>query len=342
MMNLATHSDDKRTVLRRIGRTLAASLAVVASLLTFPSGTPWMVAFWLAWHSLSALRGRSGHWPLAACAAIVLVKRLPLSPGLAALAGTAVACELLTACTSGRLPTGETAATSTARRWVVRAAPVVCLWAAWYYMAWDWDAAARCDMPRPLRHGRPVVCLGDSLTWGGMKETGYPQTLKSIIGLPVVNLGRPGVTSNQALKRLPELAAARPQAVVIELGGHDFLRGRSRAETKANFEKIIAAAMRVEANVVLMEVPHGFIIDPYAGLERELARQYNLELVPDTAIRMLVVRSPYFPLDQWIDLPHLSQDGLHPNDRGDEFLARQVARSLKRMYGEGVLRGGEN
>ncbi|HEX5444483.1 MAG TPA: GDSL-type esterase/lipase family protein, partial [Pirellulales bacterium] len=189
---------------------------------------------------------------------------------------------------------------------------------------------------------RPIVCIGDSLTSFG-RAGGYPEVLATMISAPVVNLGQPGITSAEALKQLPALRAARPQAVVIELGGHDFLKDssllktRSRAETKQNLVQFITAAQKLNAEVVIIEIPRAFFSDPFAGLERELARQFDLELVADTAIRELVLYSPYAPPGMWTGGPYLSEDGLHPNTRGIELLARHVARALAHLYGPAVL-----
>ncbi|HQU42838.1 MAG TPA: GDSL-type esterase/lipase family protein, partial [Pirellulales bacterium] len=133
------------------------------------------------------------------------------------------------------------------------------------------------------------------------KKGGYPEVLADLVGVPVLNLGQPGVTSAEALKKLPDLVAAKPQAVVIELGGHDFLKDptllktASRAATKRNLETLIAATRKAHAEVVLIEVPRGFIIDPYAGLERQIAREHDLELISDTVIRRFVLTSPVAP-----------------------------------------------
>jgi len=74
------------------------------------------------------------------------------------------------------------------------------------------------------------------------------------------------------------------------------------------------------------------------GLERELARQYDLELVADTAIRNLVLESPAGPIGIWTGGPYLSDDGLHPNARGDTYLAQFVAEALVRIFGRGILK----
>ncbi len=139
------------------------------------------------------------------------------------------------------------------------------------------------------------------------------------------------------MNRLERIARANPQVVVIELGGHDFLHGRSRAATKKNLQRLITACREMDAEVVLMEIPRGFITDPFAGLERDLARENDLELVPDSAIRQLVLWSPVSPPGMWMPNSHLSDDGIHTNARGDTFVARYVANALERMYGSPIL-----
>ncbi len=80
-----------------------------------------------------------------------------------------------------------------------------------------------------------------------------------------------------------------------------------------------------------------FITDPFAALERQMAREKGLELIPDTAIRRLVLWSPYAPPGMWLrPESHLSDDGLHPNPRGNRMLAGYVAGALTRIYGPGV------
>ena len=138
------------------------------------------------------------------------------------------------------------------------------------------------------------------------------------------------------VKHLPEILEDRPQTVVVELGGHDFLRGYGRAAARESLETIIEACQEADATVVLVEVPRGFISDPFAGLERELAREYDLELIPDSAIRMLVVRSPVIPIVGNFAKPHWSDDGLHPNETGARMLAEAVLGSLNDLCGPAI------
>jgi len=321
----------------RIGGVVGATLAVIVSLLAFPSWLPVMILVWILCGQVLAVRGGPGWIPLATCCVVLLIKRpgWPLSLTLLTTTMLSVAVWRIWFVRSGA---GEKTAVDerpvTAgriREWAV----AVVLGAAWTWFAIDWSGVAR----RPtttLDPIRPVVCLGDSLT-----SFGYPQVLADQLSVPVVDLGVAGITSQQGVAKIDEILAAKPQAVVIELGGHDFMKGKSRRETATNLVRLIEASRSVGAVVILMEIPRGFITDGYSGLERQLAQEYQVELIADTPIRHLVLWSPFAPPGMWFPSSmHLSNDGLHPNDQGNQELAEQVALALQRVYGPEVLRNG--
>jgi lysophospholipase L1-like esterase len=328
--NAEIAKSDRRS-LRRLLTIVGVTLAVLVSLLTFPAALPWMVAAWLIGHTMMVCRGRAAWVPLGLCLIIVAVKRPYWSPPLVVLA-------IFSVLVGGvNLLVGKRFAASGQRRWAWGGAAL--LWGLWMVTAVGWVRTSHCRRQVVLDPTRPVACIGDSLTSGVRPHGGYPADLERLLAVPVVNLGQPGITADQALDLLPKLLDANPQAVVVELGGHDFLRGRTRDATRSHLEAIIAASQSAGAEVILMEIPRGFMVDPYGGLERELARTQGLELVPDSAIRSLVLWSPHAPPGMWTDGPHLSDDGLHPNAHGNRHLARRVADALRRMYGDDILRG---
>lgn len=318
------------TAAGRICRLILATLLVATSLLTFPSGVPFMIAGWLGCYAALLWFGYRG-WPaLAGCLFVVAAKRIDWPPGLvlfAAASGLAIGLELYERRKVDR--TGF-------RRGQFILSAIVGL--AWLGFAWDWHRCSHANHLVAAADDRPIVCLGDSLT-SYPPRGGYPTHLARLVRAPVINLGQPGVTSSEALKQLPQLEAARPQAVIIELGGHDFLKDpswlktASRAVAKQNLEQLIMASRSLGAEVVLVEVPRGFVTDPFAGLERELSRQYDLELVSDGAIRNLVLRSRLCPPGAWTGGPYLSDDGLHPNVLGEKYLAAAALGSLMRLFG---------
>ena len=259
---------------------------------------------------------------------VLLAKRLYWTPGLVALAVLILVVAVIEVARCRK---------KTLSSWVTWIAALT-LWAAWVLFAVDWKASATCNHEVEMKGNRPIVCLGDSVTSGLLPEKGYPDVMADTLAIPVVNLGQSGLTADVALDMLPRVKEANPQIVVLEIGGHDFMRGVGRAVTKCNLERLITSCREIGAEVVLVEIPRGFMTDPYWGLERELARQYDLQLVSDAAIRQFVLWSPISPPGMWFPKQHLSDDGIHPNKFGTQYLAATVAKALVQMYGEEIRR----
>ena len=97
---------------------------------------------------------------------------------------------------------------------------------------------------------------------------------------------------------------------------------------KQRLSQMIVTAQEHGAAVVLFEIPCGLVTDPTRGVFREVAREHGAQLIPDTAIRKLVFCSPFFPPCKWGWLPQLSDDGIHPNARGNRMLAETVKRAV--------------
>ena len=176
---------------------------------------------------------------------------------------------------------------------------------------------------------RPIACLGDSLTEG--IKGGYPAELQKMVTQPVLNFGRNGYTTQMAIDDLlPKILDAKPQLVVMELGGHDYKDGEPRDQTKARLRQIIQELTDADIEVVIVEILHGLISDPFYGVERELAAEFDVQLLPDTIIRRFVYFSEIIPPGRWMDSSeHLSEDGLHPNARGQVEFAKVVADAIR-------------
>lgn len=311
-------------IYRRIARSTVYVTATAVSLLVFPSALLWMVAFWLAIASVSIGRNREAWSPLVTCVAVLVIKRPDWSPLLMVLVVSmaAAATILFWKRNLGGVTIGQR---------MLAVGTIGLLWVLWFAAAWESHVATHFGGVTRLDPNRPIVCLGDSLTTGLSDDEAYPRYLQQLVTVPVLNFGRAGITSRDAIKHLPAALESRPQVVVIELGGHDYLRGYGRKATRASLVEIIEACRDAGAAVVLVEIPRGFIADSFSGMERELARSYDLELIPDTAIRMLVLRSSTFPLVGNLAAPRLSDDGLHPNAAGARYLAGVVGAALENM-----------
>jgi lysophospholipase L1-like esterase len=172
-----------------------------------------------------------------------------------------------------------------------------------------------------VRNARPrgsrIVAFGDSLTAGyrvGPEET-YPARLAAILGKPVLNRGVSGETTAESLARLDrDVLAADPRVVLVCLGANDVLRGLPPEAQLAALRRVVEGIQARGALVVLIGTEGYPPVRPfdYAGAYRRLARETGAVYVPDLTRGVLGHG----------DLMH---DGIHPNARGNEAIARRIA-----------------
>ncbi len=318
-------SQTRKTNPARLLKRVATTLIIAFSALVFPSALPWMVAFWLLCFTVLASRNQPGWAPLLICLCILVVKLVPRTPALV------VFITLLALVTAVRFKQRKHTTPSTLR-WISASI----LWISWASVLLEWQSIENSGSPFAFQPERPIVCIGDSLTDGLLPDHGYPDQLKSMVNVPVVNLGFSGVSTSQGIGQLNRVLDENPQVVVIELGGHDFLKGYGRAATKKNLTKLIRECRSAGANVILMEIPRGFIFDPYASLEREIAYEQDIQLVPDTWLRQIVLRGPAAPPGMWFPNLRLSDDGIHSNQQGSQAIAKHVLHALESLYGDQI------
>src|ERR1043166_1309803 len=91
-------------------------------------------------------------------------------------------------------------------------------------------------------HGANIIAFGDSLTAGVGASEGheYPTVLSQLIGVPVINRGVPGDTTENALARLDnDVLSDDPRIVIICLGGNDTLQNLPSPHTFAHLRRMI-------------------------------------------------------------------------------------------------------
>lgn len=178
----------------------------------------------------------------------------------------------------------------------------------------------------PSTDGGPVVlCLGDSLTEGyGVEDAhAYPSVLerrlreRGFASARVINAGINGSTSASAVSRLRWQLRAKPDFLVLALGGNDGLRGLDLAETEKNLSEAITIAQAKGVQVLLA----GMQIPPNYG--PDYTRRFR-EIFPRLEERHGVVRIPFLlegvAADPDLNLP----DGIHPNPAGYQIVADNV------------------
>ena len=311
----------------RVSKTIAIVFLLALSLLTFPVHIPWMAAGWLIAFTWQVAHGHKAWLTLLSCSLILVVKGIPQVPSIVLF----LFCLLVATGFRWMLKPGETP--SPRFTWPIFAA----VWMTWLYFCCEWHWIGQCNHKVPFDPERPVVCLGDSLTSGIIPDPGYPGYLKSMLTVPVINLGQSGMASDLGLERLPAVLEKNPQIVVVEIGGHDFLQGLSRIETKKNLLAMIQLCKAAQCEVVLAEIPRGFMVDPFRDLEREIAYEQDVQLIPDGMIRQLIIWSPFCPPGMWMPKSRLSDDGIHSNALGGAAMASQVAIAIEKVVGPEII-----
>ena len=174
---------------------------------------------------------------------------------------------------------------------------------------------------------RRIVALGDSLFagYGLQASQSYPARLEAAlrargINARIRNAGVSGDTSADGLARLkftldgwPGDSGAKPDLVLICLGGNDLLRSLPPAQTRANLAAILAELDRRRIKAMLM----GMLAPPNLG--KDYATQFD-GLYPALAHRYHAALEPFI-LQAVIDHPELKQaDHIHPTAPGVEAM----------------------
>jgi acyl-CoA thioesterase-1 len=176
---------------------------------------------------------------------------------------------------------------------------------------------------------KTVLCLGDSLTEGYHlnKEEAYPYLVEEALrkkhpDLKVINGGVSGATSASGLKRLDWYLKARPDIMILALGANDGLRGLRVSEAEKNLSGVIEKAQSKGIKVILagMQMPTNYgeaYRKDFSELFTKLAKKYHLTLIP-------------FLLEGVATKPELNlPDGIHPNPKGHEMIAKTVMKYLE-------------
>jgi acyl-CoA thioesterase-1 len=173
---------------------------------------------------------------------------------------------------------------------------------------------------------RVLVVLGDSLSagFGVDPAEAWPARIQEWIRgarLPwkLVNAGVSGDTTAGGLRRLDWVLRRPVDALLIELGGNDGLRGLPLEATRTNLQAVIerTRAKYPEARIVIagMKMPDNLgeaYTRQFEGLFRDLAEKHRLVLIP-------------FLLDGVGGRPELNlPDQIHPNAEGHRRVATNV------------------
>lgn len=168
-----------------------------------------------------------------------------------------------------------------------------------------------------------IAALGDSLTagYGLAQSDGFVPQLEEWLQAQgadavVLNAGVSGDTTAGGLSRAAWTLTPDVDAMIVALGGNDFLRGLDPAVSKANLDGILAAGRDAEVSMLLvgLSVGSNYGIDykkEFEGMYGELATKYDVPLYPDFASGLRAAAGMQEGMTEF-----LQADGIHPNPEG--------------------------
>jgi len=177
------------------------------------------------------------------------------------------------------------------------------------------------------------VALGDSLTAGyGLPDAdGFVPRLQAALGgsgaeVTIDNAGVSGDTASDGLARLDWSVPEGSDAVILELGANDMLRGVKPEVTYAALDAILSRLAARHVAVLLC----GMRAAPNLGAEYGQAFE---RIYPDLAAKYGVALYPFFLDGVAGDLKLLQHDGLHPNAAGVGVIVQRILPQVQELIG---------
>jgi len=182
---------------------------------------------------------------------------------------------------------------------------------------------------------RPVkmVVLGDSLSAGlGLSATAaFPVRLQKALNdkgikVDMINAGVSGDTSSGGRDRLDWSIPEGTEAVIVELGANDALRGTDPAVTRAALTEILTRLKARKIAVLLC----GMLAPPNYG--SEYAARFNA-IYPELSKSFGVPLYPFFLEGVAADARLNQADGIHPTADGVDVIVKNILPMVEALVG---------
>jgi len=194
------------------------------------------------------------------------------------------------------------------------------------------QAQAQAPAAAPAKSVKMVV-LGDSLSAGlGLSASAaFPARLQKALGdkgikVDMVNAGVSGDTSSGGRDRLDWSIPEGTEAVILELGANDALRGIDPTVTRAALSDILTQ-LKARKIAVLM---CGMLAPPNYG--REYAARFNA-IYPELSKSFGVPLYPFFLEGVAADAKLNQPDGLHPTAEGIDVIVKNILPMVEAFLG---------
>ena len=180
---------------------------------------------------------------------------------------------------------------------------------------------------RPVK----IVAFGDSLTAGyGLPATdAFPVKLAHAleakgIKIQIVNAGVSGDTASGGLARLDWSLPSDTDAVILELGANDAMRGIDPAVTRQALAAILTKLKERGVAVLLC----GMYAPPNMGADFERAYQ---RMYPQLARSYDAILYPFFLDGVAGHREHNQADGIHPTSKGVDLIVKAILPKVEEL-----------
>jgi acyl-CoA thioesterase I len=180
---------------------------------------------------------------------------------------------------------------------------------------------------RPVK----IVAFGDSLTAGyGLPATdAFPVKLAHAleakgIKVQIVNAGVSGDTASGGLARLDWSLPSDTDAVILELGANDSMRGIDPAVTREALAAILTKLKERGVAVLLC----GMYAPPNMGADFERAYQ---RMYPQLARSYDAILYPFFLDGVAGHREHNQADGIHPTSKGVDVIVKAILPKVEEL-----------
>jgi len=172
----------------------------------------------------------------------------------------------------------------------------------------------------PAHAEKTLLALGDSLTqgYGLPQEQGFVPQMQAWLraqgeDVTILNAGVSGDTTAGGLSRLDWSLTPEVDAMIVNLGGNDLLRGLDPANSRANLDQILATAQARNLPVLLvgLQAPGNYGPDfkrDFDAMYPDLATKYGADLEIDFFAPLVAAGG--------VDAGVMQPDGIHPSAKG--------------------------
>ncbi len=179
-----------------------------------------------------------------------------------------------------------------------------------------------------------IVALGDSLTAGlGLPQSeAFVPRLQAALGATgiaaeIANAGVSGDTASGALTRLDWSVPEGTEAVILEVGANDMLRGIKPQVTRAALDTILQHLTGRHIAVLLC----GMRAAPNLG--PDYVQSFET-IYPELAAKYGVLLYPFFLDGVAADLGLLQPDGKHPNAAGVDMIVAHILPKVQELIAQ--------